>query len=708
VTLGVGSRLGPYEVVSRLGAGGMGEVYRARDPRLGREVAIKVIAARIADDPSALARFEREARAVARLSHPNIVAIHDIGREQGITYAVMELLPGEALRRRLLSGALQVRKALDVATQVARGLGAAHEAGIAHRDLKPENVFVLPDGQVKILDFGLAQALAPDESGASSTTRLDLLTAPGTVSGTPAYMAPEQIQGLRVDGRCDIFALGSVLFEMLSGRRPFAGNSSLDVMHAIVHDEPAPAALADLPGSIRRIMLRCLEKQPQDRFSSARDLAFALEAAAETGSDSGTRLETLPAWRTRTRLRGGAALGAATLGVALAVGYAWLPRAEPSPVAPAVHSMRLLLPGPPGYINSWRFSPDGRMLATLVRAGTARRDPGAPDLERAGVWVCDLISAEWRQLAPTNRIDEHLSALAWSPDGRSVLFQAVVPGAIELRSVDVSSRALRPLGRLDGTRGAEGASWSRESGIVIGGRTLRILSPESGALADLLPLDAAVSWRRWPWFLDDGRTFVFTQDGRSERERGIFLEHVGSTGVVRLLPVVSNAIVTRLGSLVYADGGALLAVPLDLTTERTVGAPRPLATGQVTYEGYTWFAVSARMHSPSETSVGLCRRSSASSIAQGASSGCSAHPTNMRRSSSRPTSGLWPCRSGGSWASWTSSGACIRRWSAHIRTPATRKVRCGGSSTRSGNRRDECWRPPGPAISYASIWQRGN
>ena len=284
----------------------MGEVFRARDPRLNREVAIKIIAADIAADPQALARFEREARAVARLSHPNILAIHDVGQQDGTTFAVMELLQGEPLRRRLLGGALPTRKAVEIATQIARGLAAAHEAGIVHRDLKPENVFLTTDGQVKLLDFGLARpAPAAEDSRAVTAVDVAEVTARGTALGTPGYMAPEQVQGLRFDHRSDIFALGAVLYELLTGLRAFQGASSIDVMHAVLRQEPDAHALAEVPTAIRRIALRCLEKRPDDRFSSARDLGFALEAADEVGTGSGDSMRPR-----RPRARSGRRVGA--------------------------------------------------------------------------------------------------------------------------------------------------------------------------------------------------------------------------------------------------------------------------------------------------------------------------------------------------------------------------------------------------------------
>jgi serine/threonine-protein kinase len=277
-----GFRLGAYEILSPLGEGGMGEVYRAMDPRLGRQVAIKVISEGRSLDPDSRRRFEREARAIAALSHPNVLAIHEFGESDGVAYAVTELLEGETLQERLSAGALPERKALAFAVQIARGLAAAHEKGIVHRDLKPANIFVTRDGSIKILDFGLAKTQPARTTGSDS--RADSETASAAVMGTAGYMSPEQLRGRPVDARSDIFAFGAILFEMLTGRRAFGGDSSADMMSAILSREPEfPESSASSP-SLRRIVLRCLEKDPEERFHSTRDLVFALGEIADSAS----------------------------------------------------------------------------------------------------------------------------------------------------------------------------------------------------------------------------------------------------------------------------------------------------------------------------------------------------------------------------------------------------------------------------------------
>jgi len=281
-----GSRLGPYEILSPIGAGGMGEVYRARDTRLDREVAVKVLPERLAASPEALARFEREARIVAALSHPNILALHDFGESGGVRYAVTELLTGETLRQRLARETLSARKVIEIGAAMAEGLAAAHAKGVVHRDLKPENVFLVSDGRVKILDFGIARADEPASPGMETSipTSAPPATEPGIVMGTVGYMSPEQVHGEAADARSDIFAFGCVLYEMTSGRRAFAGRSAAEVSAAILRDAPElPPGSGTSSAPLSRIIARCLEKSPDERFQSARDLAFALKEVPSTG-----------------------------------------------------------------------------------------------------------------------------------------------------------------------------------------------------------------------------------------------------------------------------------------------------------------------------------------------------------------------------------------------------------------------------------------
>src|SRR5512134_598414 len=287
MSISPGSRLGPYEIVAQLGQGGMGIVFRARDTKLDREVAVKVLPERVAGDPEALSRFEREAKAVANLSHPNILAIHDLGREEGTVYAAMELLEGETLRQRLQDGALPTRKAIEIALEIAGGLAAAHDKGIVHRDLKPENVFLLGSGQVKVLDFGLARVDPVAPEGTDTPTR-SLSTEPGRVMGTVGHMAPEQVRGRAVDARADIFSFGAVLYEMLTGKRAFRGESPVETLNAILKEDPPSLfeSTKNVSPALERIVRRCLEKRQEERFRTAHDLAIALDAISTSSTRS--------------------------------------------------------------------------------------------------------------------------------------------------------------------------------------------------------------------------------------------------------------------------------------------------------------------------------------------------------------------------------------------------------------------------------------
>ena len=346
--------MGPHEIVGPIGSGGMGEVYRARDSRLGRDVAIKILPTSFAGDADRRARFEREAQAVASLSHPNVIAIYDTGVQDGQIYLVMELLAGATLRERLNAGPLPVRKAVEVAVQIARGLGAAHGKGVVHRDLKPENIFLLEDGQVKLLDFGLArQAIAGDQGGQTMAA-----TDPGTVMGTVGYMAPEQVRGQAVDGRADLFAFGAVLYEMVSGQRAFHRDTAADTMTAILTQDPPEltGSRPDLPPALDRIIRHCLEKNPNERFQSARDVAFALDALS--GSTPSQSSGPLAPVRARRRRWHAPALAAGLAAVSLAAGMAIERGRAPAPSRIDFEARTW----ESQFITNARFGPDGETL----------------------------------------------------------------------------------------------------------------------------------------------------------------------------------------------------------------------------------------------------------------------------------------------------------------------------------------------------------
>ncbi len=371
-----GTKFGPYEILSPLGAGGMGEVYRARDTRLGRDVALKVLPESFAQDPDRLRRFEQEARAIAALNHPNLLAIHDIGEQNGTRFIVSELLEGQSLRTELETGPLSARKASDYAVQIAQGLAAAHEKNIVHRDLKPENIFITREGRIKILDFGLAK-LAPNVPGASQpgakarSEGLTLTSSPteaGMVMGTAGYMAPEQVRGAAIDSRTDIFAFGAVLYEMVCGQRAFRRDTAAETMTAILKDDPAE--LSEMPNPVspglERIVRRCLEKQPEQRFQSAKDLAFALEAL--TGTTSKTAVQAAITAKT-AKLRWLGLAGAAALALAVGAATAWYlrPATAPPPTFTRVSFHQ-------GEVIRARLSPDGQTVLY-----SARLEGGAPD-----------------------------------------------------------------------------------------------------------------------------------------------------------------------------------------------------------------------------------------------------------------------------------------------------------------------------------------
>ncbi len=484
-----GSRLGPYEIVAPIGAGAMGEVYRARDTRLGRDVAIKVLPETLDTGPEARARFEREARAVAALSHPNILALHDFGVEEGTAYSVTELLEGQTLRERMAGSPLPLRKALDYAVQVARGLAAAHDRGIVHRDLKPENLFVTDDGQVKILDFGLAKVAAPEPGSLTASPTLDAGTQPGAVLGTLGYMSPEQVRGQPADHRADIFAFGSIVHEMLTGRPAFVRDTAADTMSAILKEDPPPLAEAipAMPPALQQIIHHCLEKSPAERFQSARDLAFNLEAVSSTSgvgigqTTSGAGMfdaatadatATAPGRRTWAMIAAALAVGIA-IGAGVAIMMLRRPAAEPPTLRYLTYS---------GHDSGPSVSRDGRLIAySSVRDGSSqiwiKQYPGgdeaaltdgpgdnSPRLSPDGSYVLFVRNLDDRPSLmkvpvvggePRKILDDAFDG-DWSPDGKEIVFlrrsRRNELSAITIGIVDAAGRGNRIIGTLDNVR----------------------------------------------------------------------------------------------------------------------------------------------------------------------------------------------------------------------------------------------------------------
>jgi Tol biopolymer transport system component len=493
--LAPGTRLGSYEIVAAIGAGGMGEVYRAHDARLRRDVAVKVLPAALAADADRLRRFEQEALSTAALNHPNILAVFDVGRDGDTAYVVEELLDGETLREKL-AGTLPVRKVIDLATQIANGLAAAHEKGIVHRDVKPENLFVTRDERVKILDFGLAKTMVPAAAAATSTG-LAGATEPGVLLGTVGYMAPEQVRGQPVDHRADIFSLGAVLYEMLSGRRAFAGDTTADTMTAILKEAPPDVSEGGrvIAPALERVVSRCLEKSPSARFQSASDLAFALQSLS-TDSRSGTRL--LPAAeRSRVGVRRLIPLAAA-LAIGALAGIAaialWQTSAEVRPAEPLRFSVSTADGIAIDDLTRASVSPDGRYLALTEPAASGRR-----------LVILSLRDGSRRDVSDLNTT----GSLCWSPDSQWLAYY----GADRvLYKVAVSGLQRQRLAALDWAPIT--GSWSTTGEIVlVAGLTSTVIAVSSngGAPRSVLPpADAASPWSS-AQVLPDGNRLLLTR-----------------------------------------------------------------------------------------------------------------------------------------------------------------------------------------------------
>jgi hypothetical protein len=431
MALAPGTKLGPYEITAHLGAGGMGEVYRARDPQLGRDVAIKVLPSSLSRDPDRLRRFEQEARAAAALNHPNILAVYQMGTYEGAPYLVSELLEGSTLRDQLLHGPLPVRKAVDYGIQTARGLAAAHEKGIVHRDLKPENLFVTKDGRIKILDFGLAKLIQVPQAQQPDTPTLSGRTEPGVVLGTVGYMSPEQVRGREADGRADLFAFGAILYEMLTGKRAFHKPTTAETMSAILNEEPPATSqiVPAIPPAMQRVVQRCLEKTPEQRFHSASDLAFALEALSDVGS---APTAAFAAAKSRTSWVWFAGAGIAV--AIIAIMAFWLTRA---PAVPVVESVTQLTDD--GELKSGGLETDGARVYFNEGLMWSYR-----------IAQVSISGGETVQL-PTQLVNPQIAAL--TKDGSALL--VVVGGALGVREslwlVSLPAGTARRLGEMDVT-----------------------------------------------------------------------------------------------------------------------------------------------------------------------------------------------------------------------------------------------------------------
>ena len=568
MSLSPGTRVGSYEILELVGAGGMGEVYRAQDPRLGRDVAIKVIPASFASDPDRVRRFEQEARAAAALSHPNILAVHDIGLHEAAPYIVAELLAGVTLRERMSGGVLPVRKATDLAVHIAHGLAAAHAKSIVHRDLKPENVFVTDDGRVKILDFGLAKLTeVTPVSGSVATKQAD--TQPGAVMGTAGYMSPEQLRGQTVDHRSDIFAFGAVLYELLAGARAFRGETSMDIATAILKEDPPdlPAAERHIPPALTRIVDRCLEKNPSSRFQSAGDLAFALEALS--GSQTGAT-ETMPvAMDAPPRRRSWAIVVAVALAAGALATYGITRLLQPAPDQLEPTSFPLTLPEGISLVSTagasspgpLAISPNGRTIAMLATGKDGVRT----------IWVRALNAVTPRQLPGT---DNALSPF-WSPDSRHLAFFA----NRKLKRVDVSGG---PPIDLSDAPAPLGGSWSRQGVIIFAvnapGTGIQRVPEGGGTPTAATSFAAGENLHSRPYFLPDGRRFVFRALAPGLSARGwTYLASLDSSDRTQLVETESSNTVYSAGHLLFLRGSTLIAQPFDPDRGALNGESYPVA-----------------------------------------------------------------------------------------------------------------------------------
>jgi serine/threonine protein kinase len=560
--LAAGTRLGPYEILAPLGAGGMGEVYRARDVRLERTVAIKILPAQFCSDSVHKQRFEREAKTISNLNHPHICVLHDIGHRDGIDYLVMECVEGETLAKRLEKGPLPLEQLLKLGAQIADALDKAHRNGVVHRDLKPGNI-MLTSGGAKLLDFGLAKLVAPLASLATltATKRESPVTEQGTIVGTFQYMSPEQVEGKELDGRSDIFSLGAVLYEMVTGQKAFAGKSQLSVASAILEKEPTPISVLKpmTPPAVDHAIRRCLAKDPDDRWQTARDLALEMKWIAEVGplpgaaSPSSTKKQVSPAM----------AWGfAATCLLALVAIVATL-FLRPTVRVQSIRASLLPPPNSSFLPNNFAVSPDGRQLAFVALGSDGK----------TALWVRALSASGAQQLNGT----EGASFPFWSSDSRQIGFFADA----RLKTVDVASDAVQVL--CDALF-AWGGTWNRDGTIVFGpdlrGPLYRV--PASGgapAPVTRIVRKGSIQTDRWPFFLPDGKHFLYFADWSSPADPqgdGIYIGSLDAGEGKLVSAELQGNVFFASGHLPYVRARTLMAQPFDTDRLETTGSAIPL------------------------------------------------------------------------------------------------------------------------------------
>ena len=550
-----GQKLGPYEIVSLLGAGGMGEVYRAKDTRLDRSVAIKVLPSQLASEPEKRQRFEREARSISTLSHPHICTLHDIGHQEGVHYLVLEYLEGETLEKRLEKGSLPTQEALKYAIELADALDKAHRQGIVHRDIKPGNIMVTKSG-VKLMDFGLAKLKADQEPLADALTEMTTdkkLTAEGTILGTFQYMAPEQLEGRQADPRTDIFAFGQVLYEMVTGRPAFSGKTKASLIAAILSSEPkvvtelTPAS----PAALDRVVKRCLEKDPDERWQSANDLGAELRWIAVSSGQTAVRTQLPSARKSREML---AWAVCCALAVALIAGAIWWRNSEPQ-------EQTMYFPAPlSSPARDVAVAPNGHSVAVVGYLESARKN---------ALWIYELGSPGARSLPGTEGADYPF----WSADGRSLGFFADA----KLKKLEVSGG---PVQTVCDAPMARGGTWNKDGVIVftphVRGGLFQVLA-SGGTPTSISNPDASrgETSHRWPMFLPDGKHYLYLAANFAGQKGvdAIFVGSLDSKEKTFVVEASANAAYAAPGYLLFYRDKTLLAQRFDLKRFSLTGEP---------------------------------------------------------------------------------------------------------------------------------------
>jgi eukaryotic-like serine/threonine-protein kinase len=560
-----GTRLGPYEIVAPLGAGGMGEVYRARDTRLDRTVAVKILPVHLSSNAEAKQRFEREARAISSLNHPNICTLYDVGHQDGVDYLVMEFLEGETLADRLARGPLPVEQVLKYGIEICEGLEKAHRGGVTHRDLKPGNVMLTKTG-AKLMDFGLAKPGSPSGAPSSGLTLTSPmasrpLTQQGMVVGTFQYMSPEQIEGNEADARSDIFALGAVLYEMATGKRAFEGKSTTSVIAAILERDPSPISTARpmFPRALDSVVSTCLKKDPEERWQSVRDLRTNLQWISEgDGAGTSSVVRRSPwleraAWMLACVLLSGVAFFAAR--------HDRLPSAGEPTHFPVFLPQKAVFSGPPNItvpVPQFALSPDGRALVFVANSSGA--DPV--------IWLRPIDQVTPRPLPGT----DHAQIPFWSPDSRWVAFFAEG----KLKKIPVAGG---PIQVIADVADPFGGSWGTDDSIIFSELNSSIfrISSGGGIVTTVTKVDTIQKSHRWPQFLPDGRHFIYHLQGGDPKQRGIYVGSVDGGTQKFLVRSESSAVYAWPGYLLYVDGDTLLGEAFDAKHLELKGEPFTVA-----------------------------------------------------------------------------------------------------------------------------------